>query len=376
MLYPGDPLPSLIVRACGNPRYVMDTVAGRHVVLLFIASSRIPGVQALLEQIYASGDLFDDVRACCFLVTSDPVDEAAGRLRDRVPGVRVIWDMDRTLATLFGCVSGEGAGAERFALYSFIVDPGLRVQSVVPVSDLSTHFGELRDRLTALLPARPDLSGTAPMLTIPNVLEPELCRALVAYAEAQGLEESGFMRSDPVSGATQKVVDYSHKRRSDCNIEEEDLRDALRARVMRRLVPPIQRAFQFEVTRMERYIVACYDSGSGGWFRPHKDNTTKGTAHRRFAVTINLNAEDYDGGDLRFPEFGLRNYRAPTGGAVVFSCSLLHEALPITRGRRYCTLPFLYDEAAAQIRLENARFLSDPALRADIEGSVVPPRTN
>jgi hypothetical protein len=50
-------------------------------------------------------------------------------------------------------------------------------------------------------------------------------------------------------------------------------------------------------------------------------------------VTINLNAEEYDGGDLRLPEFGRQAYRAPTGGAVVFSCSLLHEALPVTRAR-------------------------------------------
>jgi len=82
-------------------------------------------------------------------------------------------------------------------------------------------------------------------------------------------------------------------------------------------------------------------------FFAHRDNTTKGAAHRRFAVTINLNAEQYEGDDLRFPEFGFRTYRAPTGRA---SCSLLHEALPVTGGKRYAFLPFLYDEAAAKVR--------------------------
>ena len=130
-------------------------------------------------------------------------------------------------------------------------------------------------------------------------------------------------------------------------------------RIRRRLVPEILKVHNFNVTRMERYIVCCYDAGTGGYFRPHRDNTTKGTAHRRFAVTINLNAEDYEGGDLRFPEFGPRTYRAPTGGAVVFSCSLLHEATPITRGKRYAFLPFLYDEAAARLRLENNRYLDE-----------------
>jgi predicted 2-oxoglutarate/Fe(II)-dependent dioxygenase YbiX len=110
---------------------------------------------------------------------------------------------------------------------------------------------------------------------------------------------------------------------------------------------------------MERYIVACYDAEQGGHFRPHRDNTTKGTAHRRFAVTINLNAGDYGGGDLRFPEYGPATYRAPTGGAVVFSCSLLHEATPVTSGTRYAFLPFLYDEAAAELREANNAHLGE-----------------
>jgi predicted 2-oxoglutarate/Fe(II)-dependent dioxygenase YbiX len=76
-----------------------------------------------------------------------------------------------------------------------------------------------------------------------------------------------------------------------------------------------------------------------------------------FACSINLNAEEFEGGDLRFPEFGSRTYRPPTGGAVIFSCTLLHEATPVTKGTRYAFLPFFYDDAAAKIR---------DATRADI----------
>jgi predicted 2-oxoglutarate/Fe(II)-dependent dioxygenase YbiX len=121
----------------------------------------------------------------------------------------------------------------------------------------------------------------------------------------------------------------------------------------------IERAFMWRPTRMERYLIACYDSASGGFFKPHRDNSTHGTAHRRFAVTINLNAGEYEGGDLRFPEFGTQTYRAPTGGAVVFSCALLHEATPVTRGERYAFLPFLYDDAAAKVREANNKYLDE-----------------
>ena len=86
--------------------------------------------------------------------------------------------------------------------------------------------------------------------------------------------------------------------------------DALRLNV----VQAAPDTFAFDVTRMERHIVACYDQ-AGGYFRAHRDNTTKATAHRRFACTINLNTGEYEGGELRFPEFGQRTYRAPLGGA-------------------------------------------------------------
>jgi hypothetical protein len=37
------------------------------------------------------------------------------------------------------------------------------------------------------------------------------------------------------------------------------------------------------------------------------------------------------------------------GGAVVFSCALLHEATRVTAGRRYAFLPFFYDDAGAEV---------------------------
>ncbi len=51
----------------------------------------------------------------------------------------------------------------------------------------------------------------------------------------------------------------------------------------------------------------------------------------------------------------MRRYRAPTGGAVVFSCALMHEAARVTAGKRYAFLPFFYDEAGARQREEVAR---------------------
>jgi predicted 2-oxoglutarate/Fe(II)-dependent dioxygenase YbiX len=188
-----------------------------------------------------------------------------------------------------------------------------------------------------------------------RVLEPELCKSLIGvYVNGQP-SASGFMRTE--NGRTVGRLDPNFKRRSDAIIEDPALRSALARRIHTRLAPEIKKSFQFSISRIERYIVACYSAEDAGFFKAHRDNTTEGTAHRRFAVTINLNAEEHDGGELRFPEFGPRTYKAPTGGAIVFSCSLLHEALPVTRGLRYATLPFLYDDEAAAVRLANLQSL-------------------
>jgi predicted 2-oxoglutarate/Fe(II)-dependent dioxygenase YbiX len=236
-----------------------------------------------------------------------------------------------------------------------VLDERLRVLAILPFSESGEQHVQ---QLLAFLKTLPDLAAelpTAPVLTVPRIFSPEFCRTLIDYYESHGGDESGFMRDE--AGMTVHKVDYGHKQRHDQEILDESLRTAAMRRIHDCLVPEIQKAFQFKATRIERYIVACYDSATGGHFKPHRDNTTKGTAHRKFAVSINLNSE-FEGGDLRFPEFGQRTYEPPFCGAVVFSCSLLHEATPITEGKRYAFLPFLYDDAAAKIRQENVKFIS------------------
>lgn len=362
MLTPGDPIPAFRARSAGNPSYAFDSVAGRHVAVTLIGRLSVPGVAAMLAALRADDGLFDDERACHFAITAEPGDLAA--MPDRYPGMRTLVDPEASAADAFGCRDGD-----TLHLATFLLDPGLRVAAVLPIDNPATHAARVHAAMRDLL-ASPDSEAWAPVLLVPGVLEPALCRRFIDYCERRGAEDSGYMKTDPATGRTVLVVDHQHKRRSDCLIEDEDLQRALQVRVMRRLVPAIERAFQFRVSRMERYLIGRYDADGGGHFRPHKDNTTRGTAHRRFAVSINLDAGAHEGGDLRFPEFGRRTYRPPTGGAVVFSCSLLHEATPVTKGVRHCILPFLYDEAAAKVRLDNARYLDDPALRDQVIASV------
>jgi peroxiredoxin len=348
---PAEPAPWFYAQALdGNPRYAFDTVAGRWILMLFIGSAGGPEGQEALRLVSQHRHLFDDHRACFFGVTVDPSDAAEGRIAQSLPGVRWFLDYDRSVSAAYGAHTEEGA----YAPFWLVLDPMLRVRVQALLAAGPEVIAQFQ-RAASLPHAIP-----APVLVVPDVLPPDMCRRLIDLYDSHGGDESGFMRE--VDGVTRTVVDHGHKRRSDCTIVDEQLIGALKARLYHVLRPMIQRAFQFDPNRIERWIVARYDANEGGYFRPHRDNTTKGTAHRKFAVTINLDTSRYEGGDLCFPEFGMQTYRAPTGGAVVFSCSLLHEARPVTSGTRYAFLPFLYDDEGAALRERNLAFV-EPALQ-------------
>jgi predicted 2-oxoglutarate/Fe(II)-dependent dioxygenase YbiX/peroxiredoxin len=349
----GEPAPWFSCRTRDKQRYAFDTVAGRYVVLSFLGPSSASG-EALLQELWAARTRFDDVRIAFFGVATDAPENAS--LHDSVPGIRFFWDTDKSVSALYGAVAEDGT----YRNISYVLDPTLRVLAALP--NAGPGHGAT---LLALLDKLPPLPGPelarahAPVLVVPRIFEPALCRELIAYYQRHGGVDSGFMRD--VDGKTRGLIDYGYKRRRDREIEDENLRRACMVRIHDRLGPEIEKAFQFRATRMERYVVACYDADEGGHFRAHRDNTTKGTAHRRFAVSLFLNTGQYEGGHLRFPEYGGALYLAPSGGAVVFGCSLLHEATPVTRGKRYMFLPFLYDDAAARLRAENQKYLDSEA---------------
>jgi predicted 2-oxoglutarate/Fe(II)-dependent dioxygenase YbiX len=115
-----------------------------------------------------------------------------------------------------------------------------------------------------------------------------------------------------------------------------------------RVIPEIKRAFQADIANADRILIARYDDT--GHFKRHRDDAAPHTAFREFAISLNLNTDEYEGGELLFPEYDDQRYSPPAGAAIVFSASLLHEAAPVTRGSRYVLLSFL-GSAAAQARL-------------------------
>src|SRR5439155_4161364 len=259
---------------------------------------------------------------CFFGISNDPRDKAEKRVTDSYPGYRYFWDFDGSVGRLYGALPTDAEpekGPYPVRRMWVVIDPTLRVLKVIPFDDKQNDLVELMDCLRALPPpAR--FSGTelqAPIILLPNIFDPTFCERLVGLYREHGGETSGFMTEK--TGKTVSENNPRHKRRRDCIIEDQEVIQAAQARFKRCVVPEIRKVHHFTVTRMERYIVACYSAEDGGHFAAHRDNTTKGTAHRRFAVSINLN-DDFDGGEISFPEYGPRSFKPPVGGAVVFSC--------------------------------------------------------
>ncbi|OYU76113.1 MAG: peroxiredoxin [Alphaproteobacteria bacterium PA3] len=359
-LSPGDAAPWFTQQSTSNPNYVLDTAAGRWIVLALAVTASDEIGKACQAFAMANTSIFNDSFASLFLVSQDPQDKNEARFHEHLPGVRVFWDFDGKIAQLYGVMpkergGGHGLPARRMWI---ILDPTLRVKHVQPFED----DGSDREKLSAYLQELPAPSRfanqelQAPILYLPDVFEQDLCAQLIALYQADGGAESGFMRE--VQGKTVMLTDPAHKRRRDFLITDPNLIGTIQNRILRRIVPEIKKVHQFQVTRMERYIVGCYRAEDAGHFRQHRDNTTSGTAHRRFAVSINLNS-DFDGGQISFPEYGPRQFKPEPGSAVVFSCSLLHAVSPVTRGDRYAFLPFLYDDAAAALRESNNARLGD-----------------
>lgn len=250
---PGEPAPWFHAAALdGRPRYAFDTAAGRWTLMLFIGRASAPDACAALDLMAENRDLFDDARACFFGVTVDPADAAESRIAQTLPGIRWFLDYDRAVSTTYRALASD-QGNDAYSPFWLVLDRAQRVCLQAPLSEGPKVIAEFR-RIAELPYALP-----APVLIVPGVLPPDACRRLIALYEDQGGVESGYMRD--VDGITKEVVDYTHKRRSDHVIADKALISYLQTRIFHVLRPMVQRAFQFEATRIERFNVACYDSG-------------------------------------------------------------------------------------------------------------------
>jgi predicted 2-oxoglutarate/Fe(II)-dependent dioxygenase YbiX len=328
---PGDLLPAtLLLDSKGDPFDLHQQSLAGHFRLLILGAEPEPTLLRAAEAHVAA------LGARMFLVSPhlpSPEAPASGTIR--------LFDPDRKLFRGLGLQDGGVA----------VVSPRARLQFAGPGS---AALDQALDTLAAS-PAVPVLRRTgAPVLLIPDVLEPSLVDALLAHWEA------GEKTQDRVASAAAGAAAGSIKRRADVFLDNRDLYGEFQRRLERRVLPEMWRAFRFRAASFEAPRIGCYAADVAGAFGAHRDNRTPFTAHRRFAMSLNLNTGGYRGGTLRFPEFGLDEYEPQTGGCAIFCCDLLHEALPVTEGRRFAIFTFFTDAEGAQ---QERKLMEDAAAR-------------
>lgn len=356
-LTPGDPAPWFIPASIAKQQDCQDiTVGGYRVVLFCLGSFADPRIRRILEGILTAQAQFQQQQVTCFGVTIDPRDQALKAQVEPFSHFRFLWDLEGELSINYGiCQLGEGTnGGIDYDPTTFILDENLRVLDVIP---LETHVPHVERVLQSLQQMPTPVLGRsiqrqAPVLLIPQVFPADFCQFLINQYEADGGTESGFMKQEADKAVV--TLDYGIKRRRDWMITDPGLLSQINYFIARRVKPEVEKAFQFRITCFERYLVGCYEANTKGFFKPHRDNVNAGAAHRRFAMTLNLN-DGYEGGCLRFPEYSSDLYSPPPGGVALFSCSLLHEVTPVTQGRRFALLSFFYNDADAQLREQTRR---------------------
>jgi predicted 2-oxoglutarate/Fe(II)-dependent dioxygenase YbiX/peroxiredoxin len=346
----GEPAPwfSAMIGSNSADTLTFDELAGRYIVLFFFGTVARPGLDEVLRALDHRGDLFGDDHALLVGVSNDPSDFSQGRLKQHDAARRYLLDPAGN-ATRRYVTPDPAAGPLPAAVppTAFLISPSLQILEIIPMMEPAAFVGNIASRLGELLES-PAGTQNAPVLVVPRIFDRSFCSQLVELYDAAGGRTIGSIEN---KGKVVEQFDPKFRKRLDWHIADEPALQRARELLQRRLLPMVYRAFQFSTTRVERYLVGCYDAETGGYFRPHRDNTAPIVAHRRFAVTINLN-EGYEGGYLSFPEFGHQTYRTSPGDAIVFSCSLLHEVTPITQNRRYAFLSFFYDEQSQQLRDE------------------------
>jgi predicted 2-oxoglutarate/Fe(II)-dependent dioxygenase YbiX len=234
-----------------------------------------------------------------------------------------------------GMALGQTGGLRQRVI---VLDPNQRVAATFDTRALlaaAESIGKVADGVRSNAGADLVLAtAMAPVLVLPRVFEPDFCTQVIRLWHKGDHKDSG------VSSRYGNVGVLELKRTEDYMVQEPMMQKAISDRLAWRIGPELIKVFAFDREfSFDAHVVLSYSAEGEHFFGAHRDNGAPTTADRAFAVSLNLN-DDYDGGELVFPEYAGVKVKPPAGAAAVFSCSVLHRALPVTRGRRFVLTTF------------------------------------
>ncbi|MDP1753395.1 MAG: 2OG-Fe(II) oxygenase [Reyranella sp.] len=341
-LRPGDRLPDLALPGLdGKLRKLTWSFIGDPVALLAIDDlSNLDG-----GQFKALAGACKAASAALVVVAGNGVAPAAALWSklggsDSPEGPLLLCDTDRKfLPALLAPAGGIGFGpAAALRMRVIALDPNQRVATTFDTRALlaaAESMGAVADSVRTNGGADLVLrTAMAPVLVLPRVFEPDFCTQLIRLWGKGDHQDSGV-------SSRYGNVNVSHlKQTEDYTIVEPMMLKAVSDRLAYRIGPELTKVFGYDREfTFDSHVVLSYSAEGKHFFGAHRDNGAPTTSNRSFAVSLNLN-DDFDGGELSFPEYAGVRVCPPRGAAAVFSCSLLHIALPVTRGRRFVLTTF------------------------------------
>lgn len=335
ILMPGDRVPNFALPDAESVGRIFYNEVTGGPILLFVSREPEDGeTVAALAAFAEAEDRLRELGVECFAVFKTAPEALADSL-------------NRATFTLFADVQGDlveallsrqGGKPTGSAMATLAIDPNQRVLARIEAASGSDHAAPALAAFSAWAAAqeRPvTLSSIAPVLTLPRVFDEAMCRRLLDAWQADH-QEGG------VSTGTINLYAPDKKRTLEHFMRDPELNRDVSLLLARRVGSELAKVFQFNRPfRFETHYVLSYRHDRQDFFSVHRDSYRQ-TEKRRFAMSLNLN-EDFEGGALRFPEYGPYLYCPRAGDAVIFSANLLHEALPVTKGQRWTLVSFFCD---------------------------------
>jgi hypothetical protein len=330
------------------PRYQLPTLAG-HVIDLLDDSIAGNAIALLLLRQMDAGALeclqaaeklaaeFASSGCHLFAVLADPPESLQQNFAATC-SFPILVDRQSRIFGDFGIAAGAG-------LRSVVIRPNYHVFEIGPPSQANLVEWTLAAAQRLAGARRPVvMEHHPPVLLIPDVLSKGDCARLINVFNTRGKR---FVEPGPGldrfgTDYKMRIPEYGRQDRVDHWLFDKDTCAFLDQR-LQRVWPEIHKSFQYRVTKKEALRIGAYKGERGGSLHGHRDNVAP-TPYRRFAMSINLNSDKFEGGAIRFPEFGDQRYKPESGCALVFSSSLLHEAMHVTAGRRFVLLAFLFGD--------------------------------
>jgi hypothetical protein len=235
----GERAPDMVLASRdGTPTRYYAHAGGRPALLVLADQACVARLDALAEGLGAVGDA-----ALTVHVVGPP------GLAGHDLGFPLLQDAD-----------GRAAGAYRTggAPTVFLLDPNLRVRVALPLADgagVATEVAGLVAELVWDDQRPPEITTQAPLLVVPDVLDPEQCAELIAVWEQQGHRQTGMETA--AGGGRAEQHNAQLKRRRDHVVQDPRRGRELATRIGRRVLPELSKAFAYRASRFEGFKIAC-----------------------------------------------------------------------------------------------------------------------